>query len=137
MSVVASSRIASSTSLIISGSSADDPRAAAIAEAARRLVELRDRWLTPPEWVDLDPRTRPRLSQTPNPTPAAPLDELKNRTLTNLSNQRPQWLANAHANLDAAVAAAYGWPTDISDEDALRQLRQLRQLLQLNLARSA
>lgn len=31
---------------------ADDARAAAIAEAARRLVELRDRWLNPPEWVE-------------------------------------------------------------------------------------
>ena len=31
---------------------AADPRAIAIAEAARRLVELRDRWLHPPEWVE-------------------------------------------------------------------------------------
>ena len=31
---------------------ADDTRAIAIAEAARRLVELRDRWLNPPEWVE-------------------------------------------------------------------------------------
>ena len=31
---------------------ADDPQAAAIAEAARRLVSLRDRWLNPPEWVE-------------------------------------------------------------------------------------
>ena len=30
---------------------ATDPRAIAVAEAARRLVELRDRWLNPPEWV--------------------------------------------------------------------------------------
>ena len=30
---------------------ADDPRAVAIGEAARRLVELRARWLNPPEWV--------------------------------------------------------------------------------------
>ena len=32
---------------------AHDPRAVAIAEAARRLVELRDRWLNPPEWVEV------------------------------------------------------------------------------------
>ena len=38
--------------------------------------------------------------------------------MTNLYNARPQWLADAHAALDAAVAAAYGWPADISDEDA-------------------
>ena len=35
---------------------------------------------------------------------------------------RPQWLADAHAALDAAVAAAYGRPTDISDDDVLREL---------------
>ena len=29
-----------------------DPRARAIAEAARRVVELRDRWLNPPEWAE-------------------------------------------------------------------------------------
>ena len=56
--------------------------------------------------------------------------ELKKRTLTNLYNTRPQWLADAHASLDTAVAAAYGWPVDISDDDALREL------LELNLARS-
>ena len=56
--------------------------------------------------------------------------ELKGRTLTNLYNERPQWLANAHAALDAAVAAAYGWPDDIPAEDALGRL------LALNAARS-
>ena len=34
--------------------------------------------------------------------------ELKARTLTNLYNARPQGLADAHATLDASVAAAYG-----------------------------
>ena len=47
------------------------------------------------------------------PTAAAPVRELRRRTLTNLYNERPQWLANAHETLDAAVAAAYGWPLDI------------------------
>jgi hypothetical protein len=36
--------------------------------------------------------------------------ELRQRTLTNLYNARPTWLANAHAALDRAVWAAYGWP---------------------------
>ena len=27
-----------------------------------------------------------------------------------------------HANLDAAVAAAYGWPSDIGEDDVLREL---------------
>ena len=56
---------------------------------------------------------------------------LKTRTLTNLYNERPAWLANAHRDLDAAVAAAYGWPADISEEDALARL------LALNLERAA
>jgi hypothetical protein len=55
---------------------------------------------------------------------------LRERTLTNLYNQRPQWLADAHRDLDAAVAAAYGWAADISEEDALAKL------LALNLARA-
>jgi hypothetical protein len=54
--------------------------------------------------------------------------ELKKRTLTNLYNQCPQWLADAHRDLDAAVAAAYGWPADISEEDALGKLLELNLL---------
>ncbi len=107
---------------------ADDPRAIAIATAARRLVELRDRWLNPPEWVEWIDEPAPGYPKRPIPTAAAPLTELKKRTLTNLYNQRPQWLTNAHTDLDAAVASAYGWDADIADEDALREL------LRLNLA---
>ena len=44
------------------------------------------------------------------------------RTLTNLYNERPAWLTNAHRDLDNAVAAAYAWPADISEEDALARL---------------
>ena len=51
------------------------------------------------------------------------------RTLTNLYNQRPAWLANAHRPLDEAVFAAYGRPTDLSDDQILAKL------LELNLAR--
>ena len=51
--------------------------------------------------------------------------ELKKRTLTNLYNQHPTWLENAHRDLDKAVAAAYGWPEDISTEDALARLLAL------------
>src|SRR5262245_47677646 len=40
-------------------------------------------------------------------------------------------LVDAHRELDAAVAVAYGWSVDISDEDALARL------LELNLARAA
>ena len=50
---------------------------------------------------------------------------LKRRTLTNLYNARPQWLADAHAALDATAASAYGRPADIADDDALRELLAL------------
>ena len=107
---------------------AADPRAAAIADAAQRLVELRDRWLHPPEWVEWVDEPVPGYPTRPAPRDETAAIALKTRTLTNLYNARPQWLADAHATLDAAVATAYGWPTDISDDDALAKL------LALNLA---
>jgi type II restriction/modification system DNA methylase subunit YeeA len=58
------------------------------------------------------------------------LDANPKLTLTALYNQRPTWLANLHADLDAAVLAAYGWPADIGDEALLAGL------LALNLARA-
>ncbi len=72
-----------------------------VGEAARRLVELRDGWLNPP-----------------SPDTA----DLSKRTLTNLYNQRPTWLANAHADLDAAVVAAYGWLADLTGTEILERL---------------
>ena len=55
---------------------------------------------------------------------------LKQRTLTNLYNQRPAWLALAHKKLDEAVFAAYGWDAGMSDEELLESL------LKLNLERA-
>ena len=92
-----------------------DAQRAAIAAAAARLNELREGWLNP---VDA------------NGNLALIATDLRKRTLTNLYNQRPTWLANAHAELDAAVAAAYGWPADL-DGAAI-----LERLLALNLQRS-
>ena len=105
-----------------------DPHAVAIAEASRRLVELRDRWLNPPEWVEWVDEPAPGYPPCPVPRDEQAAKALKKRTLTNLYNARPQWLVDAHAALDAAVAVAYGWSGDINDEDALREL------LKLNLA---
>ena len=102
-----------------------NPRAAAIADAARRLVELRDRWLNPPEWVEWVDEPVPGYPKRPVPRDEDAAKALKKRTLTNLYNARPQWLADAHATLDAAVAAAYGWPADITDEDILAELLKL------------
>ena len=104
---------------------ANDPQAIAIAKAARRLVELRDRWLNPPEWVEWVDEPVAGYPKRPVPTAAAPLRELNRRTLTNLYNQRPQWLADAHATLDAAVATAYGWTKHIPTDDATTALLNL------------
>jgi type II restriction/modification system DNA methylase subunit YeeA len=81
-----------------------DAHVRAIADAARELVRLRDAWLNPPG--------------------IAP-EELKKRTLTNLYNQRPEWLANAHKALDEAVFAAYGWPSEMTKEEILARLLAL------------
>ncbi len=59
------------------------------------------------------------------PRDAVAAIELSKRTLTNLYHDRPTWLDNAHRELDVAVAAAYGWPEDISTEDALAALLEL------------
>ena len=104
---------------------ANDPRAAAIADAARQLVELRDRWLNPPEWVEWVDEPVPGYPKRPVPREQGVAKALKTRTLTNLYNDRPQWLADAHAALDAAVADAYRWPVNISDDDALGELLTL------------
>ena len=76
----------------------------AIAEAARALVEKRYAWLNPPN---------------------ASAEELKKRTLTNLYNARPAWLADAHRKLDEAVSAAWGWPSTLTDAELLERLLAL------------
>ena len=106
---------------------ATDPRAIAIAEAARRLVELRDRWLNPPEWVEWVDEPVHSYPKRPVARDEAAAKRLKSRTLTKLYNARPQWLADAHARLDAAVAAAYGWDAEISEDEALAELLALNQ----------
>ena len=87
----------------------DGPLVRGIAEAARRLHELREGWLNPEGPLVAD---------------------LRQRTLTNLYNERPAWLATAHRQLDEAVCAAYGWPPGLSDAEALARL------LALNLERA-
>ena len=113
---------------IPAASYAGEARAVAIAQAARRLVELRDRWLNPPEWVEWVDEPAPGYPKRPVARDEAAAKALKDRTLTKLYNTRPRWLADAHAKLDEAVTAAYGWPADVSEEDALSKL------LALNLA---
>ena len=123
-----------------------------IAAAAKELNELRERWLNPPEWTvekvlefpgSVDgPWARYLVKPDKNgigtvcyprlePKDADSAKKLKNRTLTKLYNERPAWLDMAHKKLDAAVAAAYGWPADLADEQILERL------LKLNLERAA
>jgi hypothetical protein len=109
------------------------PHAEAIARAAHRLVALRDAWLNPPEWTERVPEVVPLgLASSPYPDRliARPGFEaqLAKRTLTNLYNLRPAWLAQAHEALDAAVAAAYGWAdwtAQMPDDETLRRLLAL------------
>ena len=98
----------------------------AIAAAARRLdaVAAGD-WLNPPDLVERVPEVVPGYPDRILPKNPEAAAILKKRTLTNLYNERPAWLDHAHRDLDAAVAAAYGWPADISEEDALGRLLEL------------
>ena len=118
----------------------------AVAEAAKELNKQRELWLNPPEWMEhrtvefpgsikgpwaryIDPKTvnaksglgivrYPRME----PKDAGCASKLKKRTLTNLYNESPVWLINAHKSLDATVAAAYGWSSDISKTEVLDRL---------------
>ncbi len=113
--------------------------AATIARAAKRLTDLRHAWLNPPEWTERVPEIVP-LGMSTSPYPDRIVSkpgfekELAKRTLTNLYNQRPAWLAQAHDILDVAVAAAYGW-TDYTPSMPDDEI--LRRLLALNRERSA
>ena len=106
---------------------ASDPRAQAIAAAARDLDEKREAWLNPPDLIRREPEVVAGYPDRLLPVDEAAAKELKKRTLTNLYNARPAWLSGLHARLDAAVAAAYGWPEDIAEDDALARLLALNQ----------
>jgi type II restriction/modification system DNA methylase subunit YeeA len=80
-----------------------------IADTAMALDKLRTGWLNPEGATD---------------------DQLRVRTLTNLYNERPSWLEQAHEQLDRAVHAAYGWPYPLDADEVLVRL------LALNLSRS-
>lgn len=111
---------------------ATDSRSRAIAGAARDLVEKRDLWLNPPELVEHVPEVAAGFPERIVPRNAKAAAVLRSRTLTSLYNTRgtPEgaWLDNLHAALDAAVAAAYGWPDDLSDEAILARLLELNRV---------
>lgn len=107
----------------------DHPRAQPIAEAARDLVEARDRWLNPPEWVDWVRTPEEEAAGLPlRPQAKRGCEtEVASRTLAALYNQSPPWLTHLQASLDCAVAEAYGWPWPLSDDEILGRLFELNQ----------
>ncbi len=136
----------------------DDPRVQGLAEAAGTLCEQRQNWLYPDEYTETETLEFPasvdgpwaryvedagkdgigtaRYERTVVDPPFE--DAMKKRTLTNLYNEMPTWLENAHEKLDEAVFNAYAeatgdpaWSPDMSDEDLLEKL------LELNLERAS
>ncbi|WP_210267748.1 class I SAM-dependent DNA methyltransferase [Rhizobium ruizarguesonis] len=110
---------------------AADPRAQAIALAAKELKSLRDEWLHPTSLIRREPEVSAGYPERILPVDKEAAVELAQRTLGALYSAPPAWLKNAHAKLDQAVLLAYGWPINISDEDIVAKL------LALNLARSS
>jgi len=147
-----------------------------ISKAAKALNEQRERWLNPPEWIgpiaeqvdaeddfaEVPEEARALIRQSAIMARAAKDKRLKQRTLTNLYNERPTWLRLAHEALDRAVLAAYAavdpegaWDEDwaevwtetgagqpLPDDHTLTEKRKevdqrvLANLLRLNLARA-
>ena len=89
-----------------------DVQREAISEAAHDLNRLREGWLNP-----VDAAGNAVVFGV----------DLRRRTLTNLYNEyeKHTWLVNVHERLDAAVAAAYGWDADLSDEQVLERVLAL------------
>jgi hypothetical protein len=100
------------------------PHLDGVREAARRMDGLRSKWLHPLAHSGHADDVR---------SPTQPPAEVGggSRTLTELYNARPKWLADAHRDLDEAVAALYGIAYDAGD-DAI-----LQGLLALNVARQS
>jgi hypothetical protein len=105
--------------------------ASQIASAAKRLNDLREAWLNPPEWTRRVPEVVPLgMAASPYPDRVLPRDNLSEADMKALQKRT---LTN-HQQLDAAVAAAYGWAdysADMPDADILARL------LALNHERSA
>ncbi|MCC6403683.1 MAG: class I SAM-dependent DNA methyltransferase [Fimbriimonadaceae bacterium] len=108
----------------------------AITEATKSLHDLRDAWLNPPEWMSESTVEFPaseggpwQRHLVPGSVGAAGVGTarytfavakmpglVKNRTLTELYNQFPTWLEDTHAELDEAVADAYGYKGNLEPE---------------------
>lgn len=124
-----------------------------IGSAAQELNSLREKWLNPKEWTTetvlefpasitgpwskyIEPSSiksgsdwgvaRYRSIGAKDESSAA---MLKKRTLTNLYNEWPNWLEIAHTKLDHAVLEAYGWKSEISDDEIISNLVALNDVL--------
>lgn len=106
-----------------------DPRARAIAAAAKELKK-REAWLNPPDLVTRVAEVVPGYPDRLVPKDEASAKELKKRTLTNLYNARPAWLAGLHARLDAAYGWEAEWAAGMVDEAILAALFALNQARQ-------
>lgn len=103
----------------------------AIAEAARTLHSERDAWLHP-SGVTQEALKRRTLTNLYNALATFRSEETAGKIYPAAGNFAPR-LDALHQALDEAVCAAYGWSTEIlDDEEAM-----LRQLLALNLERAA
>ncbi len=89
-----------------------------------RASELKERSASQEHFIDLC-----RLLDEPTPAEADPTGDHYCFERGARKDTGGDGWADAHAALNAAVAAAYGWPADIADDDALREL------LKLNLTR--
>lgn len=122
-------------------------------ELSNRLEATRSSYLNPEEWTQFETLVFPATVGGPWHSWIAGSDSMTNgtvaearyrrrvakagmekilaeRTLTNLYNENPAWLRQLHKELDEAVAEAYGFPADLSDEEILARL------LKLNLERA-
>jgi hypothetical protein len=83
----------------------------------------------PPELIVRVPEVVTGFPDRVVPKDATSASVLRGRTLTALYNQRGkpegEWLDALHRALDEAVAAAYGWPANLSDDEVLARLLAL------------
>jgi type II restriction/modification system DNA methylase subunit YeeA len=96
-----------------------NPNAEAIRTAATLLDQRRAAWLNPAGLAREVKEACPGYPSRWRPVSDEAAAELKGRDLTRLYNE------TLHGRLDAAVAAAYGWSTTLSDDEVLGNLLAL------------
>jgi hypothetical protein len=105
---------------------ANDPRTKAIAQAAKGLFVAREQCLHPAASVVAIPEAVPGFPDRLIAKDDAEASASRARTLTALYNRRykPEgaWLDAVRRVLDEVVAAVYGWPANLPDEDFIARL---------------